>query len=118
MRIIIIILFCIFTKIGFSKEGSVIVLMYHRFDQNQYPSTNISTNLFRKHLEIIQSENFNVIGIDHLANLLKEKKNLPNRTVVITVDDAYKSFFNNALEFEDTKISAEGWLKFIDELST
>ena len=29
-----------------------------------------------------------------------------------------KSFFNNALEFEDTKISAEGWLKFIDELST
>lgn len=96
MRIIIIILFCIFTKIGFSKEGSVIVLMYHRFDQNQYPSTNISTNLFRKHLEIIQSENFNVIGIDHLANLLKEKKNLPNKTVVITVDDAYKSFFNNA----------------------
>ena len=29
-----------------------------------------------------------------------------------------KSFFNNALEFEDTKISAEGWLKFIDELSS
>lgn len=91
-----IILFCIFTKIGFSKEDSVIVLMYHRFDQNKYPSTNISSNLFRKHLEIIRSENFNVIGIDHLANLLKEKKNLPDKTVVITIDDAYKSFFNNA----------------------
>lgn len=91
-----IILFCIFTKIGFSKEDSVIVLMYHRFDQNKYPSTNISSNLFRKHLEIIRSENFNVIGIDHLANLLKEKKNLPDKTVAITIDDAYKSFFDNA----------------------
>ncbi len=96
MKIIVIILFCVFTKIGFSNENSVIVLMYHRFDQNHYPSTNISSSLFRKHLEIIQSENFNVIGIDHLVKILREGKELPDKTVLITVDDAFKSFFNNA----------------------
>lgn len=91
-----IILFCIFAKISVSKENSVIVLMYHRFDQSHYPSTNISSDLFRKHLEVIRSENFNVIGIDYLVELLKEEKNLPDKTVVITVDDAFRSFFNNA----------------------
>ena len=28
-----------------------------------------------------------------------------------------RSFFTNALDFEDSKISAEGWLTYIDELS-
>tara|TARA_Y100001935_G_scaffold190811_1_gene159037 strand:- start:696 stop:905 length:210 start_codon:yes stop_codon:yes gene_type:complete len=28
-----------------------------------------------------------------------------------------RNFFNKALEFDETKISAEGWLKYIEDLS-
>ena len=28
-----------------------------------------------------------------------------------------RTFFNKALEFDETKISAEGWLKYIEDLS-
>ena len=29
-----------------------------------------------------------------------------------------KIFFNNALEFDESKISAEGWLSYLDDLGS
>ena len=31
--------------------------MYHRFNENKYPSTNIQMDIFKKHINIIKSEN-------------------------------------------------------------
>jgi len=36
--------------------------MYHRFEENKYPSTNIKLNVFRKHLETIEENKINFIG--------------------------------------------------------
>ena len=32
--------------------------MYHRFNENKYPSTNIKMDVFKKHIEFIQNSNF------------------------------------------------------------
>ena len=32
--------------------------MYHRFNENKYPSTNIQMDIFKKHIEIIKNNNF------------------------------------------------------------
>ena len=32
--------------------------MYHRFEENKYPSTNIKMAVFKKHMEIIKNNNF------------------------------------------------------------
>ena len=36
--------------------------MYHRFEENKYPSTNIKILDFKKHLEIIKKNNINFIN--------------------------------------------------------
>ena len=32
--------------------------MYHRFNENKYPSTNIEMNIFKKQMEIIKKNNY------------------------------------------------------------
>ena len=96
MKKFLLIFSLILPSFAFSNENSAIVLMYHRFDQDQHPSTSISSELFRKHLEIIQSKGFKVVSLDYLVELLKEEKVIPDKTVAITVDDAFKSFFERA----------------------
>ena len=36
------------------EDFGIISLMYHRFEENKYPSTNIRMNVFKEHLKIIQ----------------------------------------------------------------
>ncbi|MEK9638105.1 MAG: polysaccharide deacetylase, partial [Pelagibacteraceae bacterium] len=46
------------------KDKGVIVLMYHRFDENRYPSTNIKMSDFIKQLDLIKKNNFKFISAE------------------------------------------------------
>ncbi len=71
--------------------------MYHRFEENKYPSTNIRIEDFKKHLEIINNEGLNFITLENfLENFDKEKK---ERNILLTIDDAFLSFYNQAWPF-------------------
>ena len=37
----------------FSKDIGTISLMYHRFNENKYPSTNIQIDIFKKQIDLI-----------------------------------------------------------------
>ena len=37
----------------------ILTLMYHRFDEKKYPSTNIQMNIFKEQIKIIKSLNYN-----------------------------------------------------------
>ena len=39
------------------SEKGIIALMYHRFEENKYPSTNIRINDFIKHIELMKNSN-------------------------------------------------------------
>ncbi len=71
--------------------------MYHRFDENKYPSTNIQMDIFKEHIAIIKK-----LKIEFLNPInLKEKILKPNekKKVLITIDDGFESFYNNAWPF-------------------
>ena len=68
--------------------------MYHRFDENKYPSTNIKVSDFIKQIELIKKNNFNFINARNFENSLKNRKN--ERKILITIDDAFKSFYDHA----------------------
>ena len=76
------------------EDYGIISLMYHRFEENKYPSTNIKMNDFLKHLEIIQNENINFINPKNFEKELIENKN--KRKVLLTIDDGFLSFYKNA----------------------
>ena len=78
-----------------AEESNVTVLMYHRIDDDKYPSTSISLELFEEHIKYLVEANIKVLPITELSKYLKKEISLPNKTVFITIDDAYKSFFQN-----------------------
>ena len=42
----------------FSKQGSGIVLVYHRFDEQKHPSTSISSQNFNEQLQYLKKNNY------------------------------------------------------------
>ena len=68
--------------------------MYHRFEENKYPSTNIRINAFKKHINIIEEnklEFLNPKNFDYEFNKVSEEKK-----ILLTIDDAFNSFYVNA----------------------
>ena len=75
-------------------EKGILSLMYHRFEENKYPSTNIKMDVFKKHMEIIKNNNFEFFDPKDFE---KEFYNVKvNKKILITIDDAFLSFYNNA----------------------
>ena len=93
MKKFIFFLSVLFYEHAYSENHSAIALMYHRFDEPQYKDTSISSELFEKHLKLIKENNFNVINLENFLDILINKKEIPKKTLVITVDDAFRSFY-------------------------
>jgi peptidoglycan/xylan/chitin deacetylase (PgdA/CDA1 family) len=75
----------------------IVCFMYHRFGDSRYPSTNISTQLFKSHLQYLRENNFNVITFGEAIKRISGGEKIEGKTIVITIDDAYSSFNKNAL---------------------
>jgi len=75
-------------------DFGIIGLMYHRFEENKYPSTNIKLKDFKKQLEMIESQNINFINPKNFEDELVSNKK--KRKVLLTIDDAFLSFYKNA----------------------
>ncbi|MFO8236005.1 MAG: polysaccharide deacetylase family protein [Bacteroidales bacterium] len=65
---------------------------YHRFGEDKYPSTNIDLKTFEQHLQFFQENDYTVLTLGEVIDKLKSKEDIPEKTVVLTVDDGYKSF--------------------------
>ncbi|MDC0426766.1 polysaccharide deacetylase family protein [Pelagibacteraceae bacterium] len=75
-------------------DKGIIVLMYHRFEENKYPSTNIKIADFVKHLNLIKKNQLQFIHPnDFETSLLNKKK---DKKILLTIDDGFKSFYNQA----------------------
>ena len=68
--------------------------MYHRFEENKYPSTNIRINDFKEHIELIKRDGIKFVNPSDFENELNNNKK--ERKVLITIDDGYQSFYDNA----------------------
>ena len=68
--------------------------MYHRFEENKYPSTSIKIDDFKKQLEIIKKENIDFINPNDFEQYLTNKKD--KRKILLTIDDGFSSFCENA----------------------
>ena len=78
----------------YSDDKGIVSLMYHRFNENQYPSTNIKIAIFKKQIEQINNKKINFMlpsNFDKNFNLKKERKQ-----ILLTIDDAFSSFYENA----------------------
>ena len=68
--------------------------MYHRFNENKYPSTNIRMNVFNEQMQMIKSLGYKFydpkLFEKEFSIIKKEKK------ILISIDDGFSSFYNEA----------------------
>ena len=82
------------TSIQNIDDFGLISLMYHRFEENKYPSTNIRINDFKEHLRIIEQNNIKFINPKNFEKELVN--NNLQRKILLTIDDGFLSFYENA----------------------
>ena len=81
---------------GFAHAGNnVTVFIYHRFGDDRLPTTNVSVEAFVKQMDYLSTHNYNVISLTALMKMVKQGVELPAKTAVITIDDAYQSVYEN-----------------------
>ncbi len=75
-------------------DYGILSIMYHRFDENKYPSTNIRLNEFKLHLDLIEKKKYKFISHKEFQMSIKEKN--PQKKILLTIDDGFSSFYKNA----------------------
>lgn len=83
-------------KDSMHNDKEVVCFIYHRFGDARYPSTNTPVKDFEAHLAYLKNNNFQVLTFSEAIEYLQSDK--PTRkTAVITIDDAYKTFYDKGL---------------------
>ena len=76
------------------EDYGIIGIMYHRFEENKYPSTNIKVKDFLSHINEVRNADLKFITFEEFD--VSFGKNNTSRKVLLTVDDAFSSFYRNA----------------------
>ena len=71
--------------------------MYHRFNENKYPSTNIRMEVFEKQINIIQEKKYKFENPEIFYKNIDVPKS--EKKILITIDDAFTSFYEHAWPF-------------------
>ena len=71
--------------------------MYHRFEENKYPSTNIKIEIFKKQINYVLKKNYKFYDPDMFNKEYDKVKS--EKRILLTIDDAYLSFYENAWPF-------------------
>lgn len=75
---------------------SAVVVMYHRFGDSRYPTTNIRIEQFEEHIAELKSGPYHVLPLGEIIAAQREGRPLPDRTVAITIDDAFLTVYKEA----------------------
>ena len=93
--ILIVNLLIVFSGVARAADHAV-VIMYHRFGEDRYPSTNTTMPQFESHLRELANGDYTVLPLIEITKKIAEGTPLPDKTVAITVDDAFISVYEKA----------------------
>ncbi|HVB56380.1 MAG TPA: polysaccharide deacetylase family protein [Candidatus Acidoferrales bacterium] len=82
------------------RQRRIPILMYHSIqegssDPRPYYNINTSPAQFRQHMKFLRDEGYRAVDLDEGVKSLEQGKHNP-KYVVITFDDGYRDFFNEA----------------------
>ena len=82
-----------------TEEHSCVILMYHRFEPFPRNAYEISPADFDQQMAYIADNGFTVISLDQLVQAIykQDVDSLPEKSVVITVDDGFRCFLTRAV---------------------
>jgi len=78
----------------FLKSKKVSILMYHSVSDNDNRFFAVSEKNFEKQVKFLSDKNFSIISADALLDILKNKKEVKEKTICLTFDDGYKNNYS------------------------
>lgn len=82
-----------------------VVLLYHHVADDTPPITSVTPARFVEHLDYLQRHGFHVLPLADLVDRISRGEPLPDRSVAITFDDAYRSVYTAAAP----ELAKRGW---------
>jgi len=82
-----------------------VIFAYHRFGEGRVPATNIRLEQFEAHLAFLEEGGFTVWPLSRIVSALRSGADIPDRTVALTADDAYRSVMTEAWP----RLKQRGW---------
>jgi len=81
-----------------ADDGShATVFMYHRFGESATPSTNTRIEQLEEHIRELRTGGYTVLPLPEIVEAIVARRPLPDRTVGISIDDAYLSAYREAI---------------------
>ncbi|MGM0640765.1 MAG: polysaccharide deacetylase family protein [Thermotogota bacterium] len=76
--------------IGLISFSEVYIFLYHRFDDERYPSTSTSIEEIKDHIRIVREKGFKILDHKNFLDYVNGEKDY-DKAVLFTVDDGYKT---------------------------
>lgn len=86
-------------------SDNAVFLMYHHVSDSTPRVTSVTPDEFQQHLDYLDENDFQVLDIVKVVDAIRQGKELPEKTVVITFDDAYRNIYENAFPM----LKEKGW---------
>lgn len=82
----------LFLAVFFKHNYVAPIIMYHSVNPHadQRNRLAITPDTFERQMRFLKNNHYNVISLEALSRLIKEKKRIPSRTIAITFDDGYR----------------------------
>ncbi len=83
---------------GLFEDGYQIVpiLCYHKFGSDDTSSMTTPSHVFEQQMKYLKDNGYRVISARQLVDFLEYRRQIPKKSVLITVDDGYKSVYEVA----------------------
>lgn len=79
-----------------SQPPRVAILVYHHIDETPGPRT-LSPAQFESHLQMLRDQGYYILHPEEFESYLEGWMDIPDRSVLITVDDGYDSLYTRGL---------------------
>lgn len=87
-----------YQKGGLTSKGyqTVPVLSYHHFSLDRADKLTITKSTFEEQMKFLKDRGYRVITLDQLFDFLEFKSQIPKKSVVINIDDGWRSTYDIA----------------------
>jgi peptidoglycan/xylan/chitin deacetylase (PgdA/CDA1 family) len=94
----VIVPFRAFEKGGLTPRGyqTVSVLSYHKFSKDKGDLTTVTERAFEDQMRFLKENGYRVITMDEFFDFLDFKRQIPKKSVLITIDDGWRSVYEIA----------------------
>jgi peptidoglycan/xylan/chitin deacetylase (PgdA/CDA1 family) len=71
------------------------IIMYHSVNPDAHPENRLSVTpkTFQRQMYFLKKHRYNVLPLESLIDLIKDKKKFPPKTIFITFDDGYRDIY-------------------------